>query len=165
MKLTGQPFQEPTLFAEVTPANHSASPEHETVPTIPDTSGRCSLEPLAWFDRDTHCWRMFQGTLVSDLEALPLIWPRSGMSLNGTVYQRPPSAPLTAATDCSSWPTPRSAMGDSRNSRVWRRPDGLPQNLENRIASEDPETIGQPINPAFLEWLMGFPIGWTDLEG
>lgn len=24
--------------------------------------------------------------------------------------------------------------------------------------------LGGPLNPAFVEWLMGFPIGWTDLE-
>jgi hypothetical protein len=24
--------------------------------------------------------------------------------------------------------------------------------------------IGGPPNPTFVEWLMGFPEGWTDLE-
>src|SRR5690606_6296727 len=30
-------------------------------------------------------------------------------------------------------PTPRSQNGDARNDRVWHRPDGQPQNLENAL--------------------------------
>jgi hypothetical protein len=27
-----------------------------------------------------------------------------------------------------------------------------------------PETRGGHLNPTWVEWLMGFPLGWTDLE-
>ena len=62
------------------------------------------------------------------------------------------------------WPTPRSQNGEPRNHKVWRRPDGEPQNLENALAAVQPETIGGQLNPTWVEWLMGFPLGWTDLE-
>ena len=63
-----------------------------------------------------------------------------------------------------SWPTPRAQNGEPRNHKVWRRPDGQPQNLENAVAVRDPSAIGGPLNPTWVEWLMGFPLGWTDLE-
>jgi hypothetical protein len=62
------------------------------------------------------------------------------------------------------WPTPRAAMGETRNHNVWLRPADKPQNLENRIAQRDPKSIGGKVNPTWVEWLMGFPLGWTDLK-
>jgi len=62
------------------------------------------------------------------------------------------------------WPTPRAAQAEARNHTVYARESGKPQNLENRIAQRDPLTIGGKLNPTWVEWLMGFPLGWTDLE-
>lgn len=62
------------------------------------------------------------------------------------------------------WPTPRAAMAETRNHNVWLRPANKPQNLENRIAQRDPKSIGGKVNPKWVEWLMGFPLGWTDLK-
>jgi hypothetical protein len=62
------------------------------------------------------------------------------------------------------WPTPRAAQAESRNHTVYARESGKPQNLENRIAQREPSAIGGKLNPTWVEWLMGFPIGWTDLE-
>jgi hypothetical protein len=47
---------------------------------------------------------------------------------------------------------------------VYERSMGKPQNLENVIATVDPSAIGGKLNPTWVEWLMGFPLGWTDLE-
>jgi hypothetical protein len=60
------------------------------------------------------------------------------------------------------WPTPTSNMSFNPNA-VWvngRRqegPRGIGMTLKDAVGS------GQ-LNPAWVEWLMGFPIGWTDLE-
>jgi hypothetical protein len=62
------------------------------------------------------------------------------------------------------WPTPRAAQGQARNYTIYARQSGKPQNLENRIAQREPQAIGGKLNPTWVEWLMGFPIGWTDLE-
>jgi hypothetical protein len=62
------------------------------------------------------------------------------------------------------WPTPRAAQGEARNHTVYAREYGKPQNLENRIAQVEPSAIGGKLNPTWVEWLMGFPTGWTDLE-
>jgi hypothetical protein len=60
------------------------------------------------------------------------------------------------------WPTPTSSMSFNPNA-VWvngRRqegPRGIGMTLKDAVGS------GQ-LNPMWVEWLMGFPIGWTDLE-
>jgi hypothetical protein len=62
------------------------------------------------------------------------------------------------------WPTPRAALGDARNHKVWERSSDKPQNLENVVATREPSAVGGKLNPTWVEWLMGFPTGWTDLE-
>jgi hypothetical protein len=62
------------------------------------------------------------------------------------------------------WPTPRAAQAEVRNHTIYARAFGKPQNLENRIAQREPTAIGGKLNPTWVEWLMGFPLGWTDLE-
>jgi hypothetical protein len=62
------------------------------------------------------------------------------------------------------WPTPRAAMGESRNHTVYARSLDKPQNLENSVATSEPSAIGGKLNPTWVEWLMGFPTGWTDLK-
>jgi DNA (cytosine-5)-methyltransferase 1 len=78
-------------------------------------------------------------------------------------YVRAKPVPNLMAQVMERWPTPRAQNGEPRNAKVWRRPDGEPQNLENAVASEDPAAIGGSLNPTWVEWLMGFPLGWTDL--
>ena len=72
--------------------------------------------------------------------------------------------PEVVKTRGNLWPTPRAALGDARNHTVYERSLDKPQNLENRVGAADPSTIGGKLNPTWVEWLMGFPTGWTDLE-
>lgn len=63
------------------------------------------------------------------------------------------------------WPTPRAsaAMANKMETSLKRvNKIGYKQRLEEAVAmSGDPS--GR-LNPMWVEWLMGFPIGWTDLE-
>src|SRR6185295_357527 len=51
------------------------------------------------------------------------------------------------------YPTPRA---DGR--------DNCGGSNSRRSAKKNGTYIGRTLNPEFVEWLMGFPIGWTDLE-
>jgi hypothetical protein len=59
------------------------------------------------------------------------------------------------------WPTPRScsAMAATLTDKGDRFP-----NLETVLARTDKTTIGGKLNPTWVEWLMGWPLGWTDLK-
>jgi DNA (cytosine-5)-methyltransferase 1 len=60
------------------------------------------------------------------------------------------------------WPTPRSAdanRGPDYGATANHQGGG---NLLGAVKTCD-EVSGQ-LNPTWVEWLMGFPLGWTDLE-
>ena len=63
-------------------------------------------------------------------------------------------------TMVKKWPTP--TVNDSKNSTLpesQRERDGLAGSLL-RMG----EPIGGQLNPTFVEWLMGWPLGWTELK-
>ena len=63
------------------------------------------------------------------------------------------------------WPTPRSCSAMAANftpDAIKKASERFP-NLESVVAQTDP-VPGGGLNPTWVEWLMGFPLGWTDLE-
>lgn len=108
-------------------------------------------------------------------------WPRSGSMRNGTVSPRPPLARIIRGTAWFLWPTPTRSDGTggagcsgragSLNLRTaihfFKTPTASPWahggsggELHKQVAPS-----GGPLSPTWVEWLMGFPIGWTDLQG
>jgi hypothetical protein len=62
-------------------------------------------------------------------------------------------------------PTANEAKNNPGTPSQWNRNDSL--NVEAAKAiGHTKETIGNDmrLNPLFVEWMMGFPTGWTDLE-
>jgi hypothetical protein len=50
--------------------------------------------------------------------------------------------------------------------RDWKSGKGKTQSERGRTAGPSlAEVSGGQLNPMWVEWLMGFPLGWTDLEG
>ncbi len=52
--------------------------------------------------------------------------------------------------------------------KMWPTPDASPHKYRLRGDSQQSESLngvhGGKLNPTWVEWLMGFPIGWTDLS-
>lgn len=189
-KLTGQTSSHPTLFAVDILASHSVWPDREKAKRTRVTSGPGFETPLAFLDPVTRFWKMFRATCP--LGELPLLekLPNSGITVNGVLYQRPAWAPITDVTDFSSWPTPTTrdykdgtkpyyrdgklqtdTLG--RAVVIWPTPvasGGLDGGAHSRASMK--KLQGTPyevpptgtLNPDWTEWLMGFPIGWTDLK-
>lgn len=67
--------------------------------------GRSSPDLLARFDPGSRSWKTSQASLVPGMDEFSQTWPRSGMTLSGTAYPLPPSAPLTGGTGSGLWPT------------------------------------------------------------
>ena len=59
------------------------------------------------------------------------------------------------------WPTPQAH--DAKHLTSKPKPTGQKM-LSTHIYERDASTSGGKLNPTFVEWLMGFPLGWTDLE-
>jgi hypothetical protein len=87
------------------------------------------------------------------------MWPTPTVDDSKNVNPKPNRiAGLVAAVN--QWPTPTSS--DYRR----RGPNSKQQSLPEVIATEtDSWEKGRGrLNPTWVEWLMGFPTGWTDLE-
>jgi hypothetical protein len=61
------------------------------------------------------------------------------------------------------WPTPTSISPAKNGYNEAGNSCGLVA-IRKRISDEDSQATGQ-LSPMWVEWLMGFPLGWTDLEG
>ena len=60
-----------------------------------------------------------------------------------------------------SWPTPRRT--DYKNGRG--KTGNRTEEARKKAGWTLPETVGRgQLNPTWVEWLMGFPLGWTDLD-
>jgi hypothetical protein len=81
--------------------------------------------------------------------------PRWGMMLNGELYRRPELEPLTKEKERSYWLTPTSRDWKGRSTRAGE----VICNQLRRLYGGS----GIP-NPTWVEWLMGWPLGWTVCE-
>jgi hypothetical protein len=171
-----------TLFAEasLSPARTSALPARAPASTgIAQAYGESSPVLLAKFDPATSSWRTSQLCLDGELSEFSETWPRSGMTRSGTAYRLPPLVPLTAGTESGLLPTPTETANmlapsmqkwpAHRNlvatptSRDWRSGKASQATLEKNSRPLS-EQIGGSLNPTWVEWLMGFPLGWTAFE-
>jgi hypothetical protein len=145
-------------------------------PELARVFGQSTPVSLASFDPTTSSWRTSQLSLLEDSAPFSETWPRSGMTRNGTAFQLQPLAPLTAVTGSGLWPTPDT--GAMARFGTWpdaehRTKDGLwttpaADDTGHRKAryaqggSALSMQAGGRLNPEWVEWLMGFPIKWSD---
>jgi len=139
--------------------------------------GRSSTESFADYDLITSSWKTCQLCLNGELAEFLEIWPKSGTTRNGIAYRRPPLVPTRFETGFSFMPTPNTEGYRSAGELIQlaRRCSTVQEyvNLSHRAANskrtrhwKDSQGIkpNGKENPEWIEWLMGYPIGWTDLE-
>ena len=120
-----------------------------------------SSESFAFWNQDTSSWKTSQRCLIEEWATLSEPWPRSGMTASGTAYRLPPLVRLTDATECSFWPTPTASNAKGAAKNRFRTSPTYRGNLDEAV--RDSPSSGQ-LNPNWTEWLMGFPLEWTDLD-
>jgi hypothetical protein len=128
---------------------------------------------LAKFDQDSHLWRTVQCSLLEDLNESLQTLPAWGMTVGGELYLRPTLVRHIKEKESGywltpnlMWPTPSTRDhkggyigGRIRNGKVsWDTLDVAVQHTDNQ--SKD----GGQLNPTWVEWLMGWPLGFTDLK-
>lgn len=148
---------------------------------------------LAKFDPDSYSWKTAQCSFIEESGECLETFPASGMTANGLLWERQMLAHRTSVTASGLWRTPDTGgasgllkQGKNRrengqpiqirlvdqvnNPRLWPTPvkrmykdNGSPSEYER---NETPlaAQVGGPLNPPWTEWLMGWPLGWTDLK-
>ena len=140
---------------------------------------------LAKYDRATSSWKTAQCSLLEDLTECLEILPRSGMTRDGLLWELPTLERRINVTDSGFWPTPTVSGNHNKKGLSPTSGDGLATAVMRRMwptptahnAKETDAPIesmrntptlaaqaGGKLNPMWVEWLMGWPIGHTDLK-
>jgi hypothetical protein len=126
---------------------------------------------LARFDLVTSSWRTPQCSLVEGLDEFSEIWPEWGLMRNGGCLELGMPALPMYEKGSGYWHTPTAndckPAGKKEVEMVtkWERGEWIP-NTYIRLRSQVAVRSGMvgPMNPGWAEWLMGWPLGWTDLK-
>lgn len=176
-----------TSSQEGIPASHSVLLGGDEARAMTAISGRTLLGLYENSGRLTWWLRTLLGTSAWGSTRCWLTWKDSATPAGRLLFRLVPSMPRTAeigsgllATpttkanqmcpsmqkwpSCALWPTPGAA--DNRD----RGHLGMPA-IQRRAAKGKQLNLGMVVsdqsgalNPEWVEWLMGYPIGWTDCE-
>lgn len=111
------------------------------------------------YDLASSSWKTHRCLWEEDLPESSVILPEWGMMRGGVVLERSMSALPTSENDSGLLPTPRCAMASI-----------YPESKETFDArGKDarrtlPLALGGIPNPDFIEWLMGWPVGWSNVS-
>lgn len=187
---------------------------------------------LAKYDHDSRSWKTAQRSLIEDSDECSVIWPRSGMTVDGECWELPMLVRRTSESASGLWQTPNAMLatsdvnfqcsGDGRTkpnklgwavAERWPTPtvcgnynskgasatsgdglatavskciyptatataykgwspnhnrtdtnDRLDYTIEREAFIHGQQTPPMRLNPDWVEWLMGWPLGWTDLK-
>lgn len=114
--------------------------------------GSNSLESFASWDPASSSWKTSQRSLFAEWMPWSEPWPIAGMMRSGSAYQLLTLALPTYVSGSSSLPTPTA------------KANMLAPSMQKWPAHRNLMTGHGQLNPMWVEWLMGFPIGWTDCE-
>lgn len=157
-----------TLSAGDSPASRSPLPEADASRKTPAGSGLNSSDYFAWYDPDTHSLRMSQVSLtLGECLTYSGAWPDFGTMRNGLLFQPLPWVPRILGGAFSLLPTLTASerMNDPSAVPSQNTLDKFSRGEIKRVrktrAATLSTTLGGLPNPAWAEWLMGFPADWT----
>ena len=127
------------------------------------------FDSFAWYHRDSSSWRTWQRSLITDWELYLESWPRQGIALNGVASERVIWEVPIKETDGVQFrmlPTPTARdykdSGPNMNYKKAAQNGRLAGVLvESRSNKTGDDTY---LNPQFLEEMMSYPIGYTEVN-
>jgi hypothetical protein len=137
---------------------------------------------FAKYDPDTHSLRTHQCLLLEDLTESCQTLPAWGLMRNGECWEQPTLELRIRGTESGLWRTPQAANAKSSivqkgyttnlTHQVMKWPTPTAHNAKETNAPSEGKRneptlasrVGGKLNPTWVEWLMGWPLGWTDLK-
>jgi hypothetical protein len=161
-------------------------PQQEKAPELTENAAECGdtwRASLAKYDPDSSSWKTHQYSLLGDLEPFSETWPRWGIMRNGECWELSTPGLPTSESESGLWPTPTRDSATERFGcyaqgglpltaavKMWPTPtaqdaknNGAPSQHDRNTAPLNAQ-VGGALNPTWVEWLMGWPLGWTDCD-
>ena len=127
--------------------------------------------PRAGMMRNGKCYQQVPlvlhiSELGSSLLPTPLAVNATGGSANRNRKDMPYRYSLARMATGNKWPTPaaRDYRGAGKRESYLVRRQFHQQSLNEEVVHGLNGQAGGQLNPQFVEWLMGFPQGWTELK-
>ena len=182
-----------TLYLEDFPARTLAQQEKEQELTENEAEcGEKWRGSFAKWNQDSYSWKTHQCSLLGDLESFSETWPRWGLMRHGECWELQMSEQIMKDKESGSlvkYPTPttvdsgalfntsisknskpRPTLGAMAKFNLWPTPtahnakEAAYPSEYNRKTPTLATHAGGKLNPTWVEWLMGWPLGWTDLK-
>ena len=109
---------------------------------------------FAKYDQGASTWRTHQCSLLGGFTEFSETWPQWGSMQNGECWERTTLVRPTSGKESGFWRTPTA-----HNAKEYASPSEYQRNTPTLAAQ-----AGGKLNPAWVEWLMGWPLGWTGLN-
>jgi len=162
-----------TLYLEDFPVKTFPQQEMETV--WKENGPECGhkwLELLARYDPITFMWKTPQCSLLEDYTEFSETCPKWGLMQNGVLYQQQSAVLPIEETGSGFWPTPvasdctggKSNTVHYKNQRFVRISQTTGTEFGAKLSASYHLMTGNPLPESFSEWMMGWPLGWTDLK-
>jgi len=185
-----QTLNQLNLFAEGSHANLFPQPGNEAARMMTVTSGRKCCELSRHIGPLGCLVKMLLESSTWNSTMCFLTWKEKVTKHKRLLFQLARSMPSTNGKESGFWPTPISTEADhgGPNQSSHGKPYGLAATIHSRMfptpraesgVSRKPGTGGKclqeearksvgantgMLNPMWVEWLMGWPLGWTDLK-
>ena len=122
-----------------------------------------SSESYAWYDQSSLSWKTWQRSLITDWTSFSESFPKQGTMQNGQLYlqvhwEQPTDVQGGGVSQLLPTPTARDYKG--RSSVKWNQEYGQ-RNIPDVLTQTGDH---MSVSPYFLEEVMGYPIGWTELK-
>ena len=125
------------------------------------TSGRFCAEQFELFSPDEYSSKTSRGTSRLDSQRCSAIWKRMVTKVRGEYSARLKSVHRTKGNGCSSWPTASARDWKDTGKREALAKYEHKKRLACTVAARGDSGH---LSPMFVESLMGFPIGYTELD-
>jgi hypothetical protein len=145
---------------------------------VPGSFAKFSLEKFSWKTR--------QCSLLGGWESFSETWPRWGLMRDGECLELTTPELTTSEKESGFWPTVRASDGErggrgdliqairgNANKHFKMHPTPTASNTKahhmrgaDKGKKREARSYGErgPLNPDWIEWLMGWPVKWTALE-
>ena len=175
-----------TWFRAASRARTSAQPVEAPESTASAAGfGEKWRELSAKYDLATFSWRTHRCLWDEDLPESSVTLPKWGSMRNGVLWERKMLALPTKGNESGCWVgTPTATMSVRSEEfakgrlpqpaelvKQWPTPQARDHRTGQLERYENPDRtknlndqIGGQLNPTWVEWLMGWPLGWTDLK-